>query len=95
MRVVWDQGRVTVRDVYEALRLRRRTAYTTIMTTFRSLVRKGLVSQDRSSNAYGYVAIVTDAEVATAILDVVVDELMGGQVQPLIEHLERRAGPNG
>lgn len=91
MRVVWDRGRVTVRDVYEELRTKRRTAYTTVMTTFRSLVRKGLVSQDRSQRAHSYVALVSDAEVSIAMLDTIVDTLMSGEVEPLLDHLQRRA----
>lgn len=95
MRIVWDLGRVTVRDVYEALLVRRRTAYTTVMTTLGNLARKGLLDQDRSGRAYVYYEAVSDVDVATAILDVVVDDLMGGEVRPLVEHLERRAAQAG
>ena len=91
MRVVWDQGRVSVRDVYETLRQRRRTAYTTVMTTLTNLKRKRLVSEDRSGRAYIYVATMTDVEVVTAILDVIVEELMGGDAQPLLAYLQSKA----
>lgn len=90
MRVVWDRGRVTVRDIYEALGKQRRTAYTTVMTTLSALASKGLVSQDRSGRAHVYVATMTDTEVATAILDVVVDVLLGGNAGALLEHLQRQ-----
>ena len=35
--MVWDRGAVTVREVYEAFRLRRPIAYTTVLTTMRIL----------------------------------------------------------
>lgn len=88
MRVVWDRQRVNVRDVYEELRLRRRTAYTTVMTTLNNLARKGLVRQDRSGEAYVYTPAVTDIEVARAVLDVVIEAVMGGRVEPLVEYLQ-------
>ena len=37
MKVVWDLGSCTVREVYETLRTRRQIAYTTVMTTMRIL----------------------------------------------------------
>jgi len=87
MRVVWDRQRVTVRDVYEELRLHRRTSYSTVMTTLNSLARKGLASQDRSGEAFTYAPAVADIEVARAVLDVVVEAVMGGRVEPLVEYL--------
>jgi len=90
MRIVWDRQRVNVRDVYEELRLRRRTAYTTVMTTLNNLARKGLLRKDRSAEAFVYTPAVTDVEVAKAVLDVVVESLMGGRVGPLVEYLQSK-----
>ena len=49
LRVVWDKGEVTVRDVYEELRENRRIAYTTVMSVLRNLAAKGLLEQDKSA----------------------------------------------
>jgi len=87
LRIVWDKGDVKVRDVYEELRLHRRTSYSTVMTTLSSLARKGLVNQDRSDEAFTYTPAVADIEVAEAVLDVVVEAVMGGRVEPLVEYL--------
>ena len=40
MKVVWDRGASTVRDVYELLRKKRKVAYTTVMTMMNILVDK-------------------------------------------------------
>lgn len=88
MRIIWDRRRVTVRDVYEELRLGRRTAYTTVMTTMNNLVRKGLAIQDKGGVAFIYTPAVSDIEVATGVLDVLVDTVMGGCVGPLVEYLQ-------
>lgn len=89
LRVVWDKGDVTVRDVYEDLRERRRIAYTTVMSVLRNLAAKGLLEQDKSAAAYVYRPKVTDVQVAQGILDAVVDKIMGGDRAPLIEYLQR------
>jgi predicted transcriptional regulator len=88
LRVVWDTGEVTVRDVYERLREDRTIAYTTGMSVLRNLAAKGLLSQDKSA-AYMYRPLVTDEEVARGIRDAGVDKIMGGSREPLIEYLRR------
>ena len=94
LRVVWDHGEVTVRDVYEELRENRRIAYTTVMSVLRNLAAKGLLEQDTSETAYVYRPIVTDEEVARGVLDALVEKIMGGRRQPLIEYLQRPSGPH-
>jgi predicted transcriptional regulator len=87
LRIVWDKGDVTVRDVYEEMRLRRRIAYTTVMSVLRNLSAKGLLEQDKSQAAYVYRATVGDEEVARGILQAVVEKIMGGRTEPLIAYL--------
>jgi predicted transcriptional regulator len=89
LRVVWDKGEVTVRDVYESLREQRRIAYTTVMSVLRNLAAKGLLEQDRTKAAYVYRPKVTDEEVARGILDALVDKIMGGRTEPLIDYLQQ------
>jgi predicted transcriptional regulator len=92
MRIVWDKGEVTVRDVYEEMRLRRRIAYTTVMSVLRNLAGKALLEQDKANAAYVYRPTVSDVEVARGILDAVVDKIMGGRAEPLIAYLQNGAG---
>jgi len=91
LRVVWDKGEVTVRDVYEDLRENRRIAYTTVMSVLRNLAAKGLLEQDMSAAAYVYRPKVTDEQVARGILDALVDKIMGGNREPLIDYLQHPA----
>ncbi len=88
LRVVWDKGEVTVRDVYEDLRENRRIAYTTVMSVLRNLAAKGLLEQDKSAAVYVYRPKVTDEQVARGILDALVDKIMGGNREPLIDYLQ-------
>lgn len=55
MEFVWDRdGAVTVRDVHGAVGVRRRLAYTTVMTVMDRLWRKGLLARHRAGRAYLY-----------------------------------------
>ena len=85
--IVWEKKRTTVRDVYETLRERRVIAYTTVMTVMNNLVKKNLLTQDRSNIAYLYTPAIPGDEVANTILDSVVERLMRNQANLAVSHL--------
>lgn len=85
--IVWELGTAKVRDVYEILRERRPIAYTTVMTVMNNLVKKNLLSQDRSGIAYEYTPAIPGREVATTVLDSVVARLLGGSSSLAVSHL--------
>jgi BlaI family transcriptional regulator, penicillinase repressor len=85
--VVWEKNSTTVRDVYETLRARRPIAYTTVMTVMNNLVKKQLLTQDKSNIAYVYTPAIPGREVAFTVLDSVVDRLLGGDRNLAVAHL--------
>jgi BlaI family transcriptional regulator, penicillinase repressor len=85
--VIWEKGRATVRDVYETLREQRQIAYTTVMTVMNNLVKKNLLTQDRTNIAYVYTPAIPGREVAFTVLDSVVQRLLRGQSNIAISHL--------
>jgi BlaI family penicillinase repressor len=85
--IIWERERATVRDVYETLRERRKIAYTTVMTVTNNLVKKELLTQDRSSIAYVYTPAILGNEVASMILDSVVERLFRGRSNLALSHL--------
>lgn len=87
--IVWEQGETTVRRVYEELRERRQIAYTTVMTVMNNLVKKHLLTQDRTAIAYVYQPAIPGRAVAQAVLDSVVDRLLTGQVNVAVSQLLR------
>ena len=52
MKVIWDLGSATVRDVYEAILERRKIAYTTVMTMMKILEQKGHLRRKMDDRAY-------------------------------------------
>jgi predicted transcriptional regulator len=54
MKVVWERGSATVREVYEELLKQRKIAYTTVMTMMGILEQKGRLNKEVSERAYVY-----------------------------------------
>src|SRR6476646_6943293 len=89
MKVVWDLGPCTVRDVYETLRARRQIAYTTVMTTMRILERKGQLKVSRKDRAHVYRPARPRQRVLAEMVQEFVDRVFGGAAEPLVQHLVR------
>jgi predicted transcriptional regulator len=89
LKIVWERGDATVRDVYEELRTRRQVAYTTVMTMMRILERKGHLKVSRAGRAFVYRPARSRQRVVAAMVAEFVDRVFGGSAEPLIQHLVR------
>jgi BlaI family transcriptional regulator, penicillinase repressor len=85
--VVWELDTTTVRQVYETLRERRKIAYTTVMTVMNNLVKKHLLTQDKTRIAYLYTPAIPGREVVDTVLHSVVDRLLRGQYNVAVSQL--------
>jgi predicted transcriptional regulator len=59
MSVIWKEGSATVRQVCEALSMRKTLAYTTILTFMSILEKKGALIHTKSGRAYIYRPILS------------------------------------
>ncbi|HSL24047.1 MAG TPA: BlaI/MecI/CopY family transcriptional regulator [Vicinamibacterales bacterium] len=89
MKVVWRIGRVSVRDVYEALRERRVLAYTTVMTMMKVLERKGHLKAQREGRAHVYTAVRPQQRVLRDMVREFLNRVFNGSAEPLVQHLVR------
>jgi BlaI family transcriptional regulator, penicillinase repressor len=87
MKLVWDREPATVRDVYEALRLKRKIAYTTVMTTMNTLEQKGYLKKLPEGRAYVYRAALPRKQVIRAMVGDFVDRVFNGSAQRLVVDL--------
>lgn len=87
MKVVWDLGDATVRDVYERLRMGRRIAYTTVLTMMGILEQKGYLRKSRAERAYVYRAVRPRQQVVSAMVREFVDRVFDGASASLLLHL--------
>jgi BlaI family transcriptional regulator, penicillinase repressor len=88
MRVLWDEGQLTVRDVMERLHERGRTvAYTTVLTFLTRLEQKGMVASDKRGTAYVYRAKISRQSVSASRIRTLVDQLYDGAAAPMLLHM--------
>lgn len=90
LKLLWDNGPATVRDVLTRLHDRqRRVAYTTVQTLLTRLEQKGYVSSDKSDFAFVFRAKLTRNRVTKDRLKTLVSQLYDGAVGPLVLQLIR------
>ena len=95
MNEVWRLGDATVRDVYEALRTRRPIAYTTVMTTMKTMESKGHLKKRTEGRAFVYRATEQKDRALRRIVGDFLDRVFNGSAGPLLVHLveERHLSP--
>ena len=88
MKMVWGhEDGVTVRDVYEELRATRPVAYTTVMTSLRTLEQKGHLKATQQDRAFVYRAARPRQQVITEMVREFVNRVFNGSSRPLVVHL--------
>lgn len=84
-----------MRDVYEALRARRRIAYTTVMTTMNVLEKKGHLRKKSAGRSFVYRPARPQRQVIRSMVREFVRRVFGGRAEPLLVQLvedERLSG---
>jgi predicted transcriptional regulator len=85
MEVFWQRGRISIREVQEALPLPS-PAYTSVQTTIYRLEAKDAVRRVRKiGNAHIFEAAVNRSDAHRRLLDYVLG-LFGGRIQPVMAH---------
>ncbi len=87
MKIVWEIGEPTVRDVYEKLRKRRSVAYTTVMTMMNILEQKGQLVKTSVDRAYKYKPAKPKNQVERRMVRDFVNRVFDGAAEPLLLHL--------
>ncbi len=90
LKVLWDHGPATVREVLTHMHERgRRVAYTTVQTLLTRLEQKRYATSDKSEFAYVYRAKLTRERVTRSRLKTLVKQLYDGAAGPLVLQLIR------
>ena len=87
MKVVWQQGAATVREVCETISRTKPTAYTTILTLMGILEDKGALKHVRSGRAYVYEPLLSCRQATHNHVKDLVDRFFDGQPMKLIENV--------
>jgi len=95
LQCLWTGGPMTVRQLVEALRPRRRLAYTTVLTIVQVLLRKGWLRRMRIGRADRYQTVLDAAEARRMILRTVIDRYFDGSAAGMSSHLKTLDGAQG
>jgi predicted transcriptional regulator len=89
MRVLWEKGEASVRDVTDALESTYPVAYNTVLTILRILTDKRYVKPRQDGRAFIYKPAVTKAEARSRALRKMVSTFFEGSPNELAQHLIR------
>jgi predicted transcriptional regulator len=84
LRVLWERGPSTVRQVYEALAGSRETGYTTTLKLMQIMAEKGLVTRDESSRTHVYGARASRDVTQRQLVRDLLDRAFGGSAGRLV-----------
>jgi len=85
MKVVWERGTATVKDVFEAISKKEATAYTTILTLMGILEEKGVLAHSRSGRAYLYRPLISRRQATRNQVRDILHRFFDGNPEKLIE----------
>jgi len=87
MKIIWEKGYATIRDIYETLLKRERIAYTTVSTMVKILEEKGFLRHDVDRRTYVYKPLVAKEEVSQGMLQDLLERLFDGSTEMLLNTL--------
>jgi predicted transcriptional regulator len=87
LRILWQQGPSTVRQVNEALSQGRSTGYTTTLKLMQIMTEKGLLVRNASKWPHVYRARVGEEHAQDQILERVLERAFGGSAEKLMMRL--------
>ena len=84
LRVLWERGPSTVREVTVAIQAERGTGYTTALKLMQIMTDKGLVQRDDSNRSHVYEAVVPAEVTQRQLVGDLLDRAFGGSAQQLV-----------
>ena len=84
LRILWDRGPSTVRQVHEILGQERTAAYTTALKLLQIMTEKGLVERDERDRTHIYRARLSEETTQRQLVRDLVDRAFGGSSTKLV-----------
>jgi BlaI family penicillinase repressor len=87
MQVLWDRGRVSAREITEALNAGEPVAHSTVQTLLRQLEAKGAVGHEASGRTFLFFPQLKEDKVKRHAARDLLERVFGGNVGSLVVHL--------
>lgn len=84
LRVLWDRGSATVREVHEALEAERDTGYSTTLKMMQVMTEKGLLIKDDTQRPQMFRPAMSQDQAQTQFVDDLIQRVFGGAAEKLI-----------
>lgn len=84
LRVLWEQGPSTVREVMEHLAAEREMGYTTVLKFLQIMLGKGLVTRNEAGKTHVYAAGVPAEKMQRRLLGDLMEKVFAGSVSRLV-----------
>ncbi len=87
LKIIWEHGQATVREVHQDLAKKRKIAYTTVLTMMGVLENKGHLRKSAGERAYVYRPAEPKGQVVGRMVDEFIKRVFNGSSKPLLVHL--------
>ncbi len=94
LKILWDRGPSTVREVMEILNHQRRRAYTSVMSLLGVMTDKGLLARQPQGRAFLYRAAVGREKTLGEMVNDLVGRAFEGSANAMIVRLLDRSAPS-
>lgn len=84
LRVLWERGPSTVRQVFEVLSAEKDLGYTTVLKMLQIMTEKGLVQREVTDRVHTFSTTQTRTETQRTLLDDLLDKAFGGSSMTLV-----------
>jgi predicted transcriptional regulator len=84
LRVLWQRGPSTVREVWERLSPKQRTGYTTALKIMQIMFVKGLLTRDESDRSHVYRAACSEEQTQRQVVGHLLERLFSGSAPKLV-----------
>src|SRR5947209_2633539 len=84
LRVLWERGPCTVRDVHDCLNRTKPTGYTTVLKLMQIMAEKGSVRRNEEQRAHVYQAVAPRENTQRQLVGELLDRAFGGSATQLV-----------
>lgn len=85
LRVLWDRGASTVREVHDAISADKDVGYTTVLKQMQVMHRKGLVKRSERFRSHVYQAVPAKTSVERDLVHTLLHQVFGGSARGLLQ----------
>jgi predicted transcriptional regulator len=84
LRVLWQRGPSTVREVWELLSPKQQRGYTTVLKIMQIMFEKGLLARDESARSHMYQAARSQEQTQRQVVGHLLERLFSGSASKLV-----------